>query len=85
VSEEKNVFWSLPVRRTNVFFVRPGGWDAKQIRSLRSRYKSVSPPELFMWKILCIIHVPIGVQILFSIIYLFIIYLFNSALAVLNF
>jgi len=29
LSEETNVFWSLPVRGTNVFFVPPGGGDAK--------------------------------------------------------
>jgi len=31
VSEEKNVFWSLPVRGIKVFFVPSGGWDTKKI------------------------------------------------------
>jgi len=43
VSEEKNVFWSLPVRGTNVFFVPFGGWNAKKISSLRPRHKYVPP------------------------------------------
>jgi len=47
VSEEKNVFWSLPVRGTNVFFVPPGGGDDKNIRSLRSRHKC-APPQKYL-------------------------------------
>jgi len=34
VSEKKNVFWSLPVRGTNVFVDLPGGWDAKPPRNI---------------------------------------------------
>jgi len=50
VSEEKNVFWSLLVRGTDVFFVPPGGWDAKKIRSLRSRHKSVPHRNIYVEK-----------------------------------